>query len=345
MNLAIITTLGVNAGDNFIYEGFKQVFPTEWLGSTFLIDKTQIPRSKAYQEWIDASDLVVICGSPILYHECYRMHWQKKLLDYCERRRKPMLLFAIGSNFPCSLDGTLRVPNADDGYREFAHRYHALAWRPISVRDPHARAFLERLGIPDVVSLPCPSLFARPLRENPDGDWIGFIWGETYWQAPMQADEVFELCRETEKRLRTHFHGKRFMWICHDDESYRRLCKRMKKGDVIYSNNYPDYFMHYNRCAVALSTKVHGAMLLTSMGIPSVLFQLDSRVTTLHAVEESAISLETSPEELARLCIEKWESRQDFRSRIADIKERSLTAYDVYLNPGHAQNTSTEKKH
>lgn len=333
MNLAIITTLGINAGDNFIYEGFRRIFPPHLLGSTFLIDKGSIPRDKGYRRWIDAADLVVICGSPVLYHNCYKMHWQCKLLDYCERRRKPVLLFAIGSNFPCSTDGTCLIPDteAEPEYAQFVQRYGFLAWKPISVRDPYALDFVQKLDILDAVPLHCPSLFAQPIRENTDGEWIGVVWGETYWQAPLKPNEVLGRLVKVKKRLAKHFPDKQVVWFTHDERSYYQIRKAMGATNVIFSNNYTDYFAHYARCAVAISTKVHGTMLLASMGIPSVLLQLDSREATLRAIGESGMPLTESPKQIATKCIEMWEARRVFRERIKATKAEACEKYAAYF--------------
>jgi len=88
MNLAVITTFGSNSGDNFIYEGFKNLFPARSFDSIFLINKIDIPRNDSYKEFMDVADLIVICGSPIFYDGCYRMKWQNKLIEHSKKIRQ-----------------------------------------------------------------------------------------------------------------------------------------------------------------------------------------------------------------------------------------------------------------
>ena len=327
MNLAVVTTLGVNAGDNFIYEGFKHIFPARHYGSVFLINKTAIPKQNDYRKFIDEADVVVICGSPIFYPGCYKMRWQNKLLQYCEQTGKKIMLCAVGSNFDCTVEGTVRIPSGNK-YKDIVSRYNLMLWGDFTVREHHCLDFLKSLGFSNVSQIACPSLFASEIVSDNNRDLIFIIWGDTHWRAPLKPPGVFNICREMQKFFEAEFRNKKTVWICHDILSYQRLVQKIDRRSVLFSTNYSDFLKYYSRCYFAFSIKVHGAMLLSSMGIPSLLLQLDSRAATVEALGDEFATLSTEIDCLIETCIQKVKKRDDYRDKIKMLKEKYRNDYD-----------------
>lgn len=332
MNLAVITTIGVNAGDNFIYEGFKSLFPSKHYGSVFLIDKTSIPKDDSYKELIDRSEILVICGSPIFYQGCYKMKWQNKILEYSKKSKKKILLFAVGSNFRCSADGTVIFPDTDkdNNYLNFVSRYNEVLLGDFLVRDGYARRFLEGLGISNIRQVVCPSLFASDVSQYLDErDLIFIIWGSKHWNCDLPPERVLRICEEVKRALSSLFLDKKIIWVCHDFDSYKELLKRaFDKDDVLFSNNYMDFFKYYSRCYFAFSVKVHGSMLLASMGIPSVLLQLDSRAGIISALDEDYATPSAPIDRLIDMCVRKVEDIDKYKDKIAKLKSRYRADYE-----------------
>ncbi len=251
MNLSIITTLGSNSGDNFIYEGFKNVFPEKHFQTVFLIDKTLIPRSDAFKEFIDNSDLIVICGSPIFYKDCYKMKWQNQILEYSKKARKRILLFAVGSNFKCSVNGTVNVPDvrSDKRYVDLIMKYHDVLFGDFIVRDRYAADFLKTCGITNVYQTVCPSFFAGEIdSSSKDKDLIFVIWGSAYWNCDIPKQKVLNISKNVYDSLSNKFSDKRCLWVCHDLNSYRELLEHFNRKDILFSNNYVDFLKYYSRC-------------------------------------------------------------------------------------------------
>lgn len=332
MNLAIITTIGINAGDNFIYEGFKALFPTKHYGSVFLIDKTSIPKDKkGYRELIDESDLIVICGSPIFYQGCYKMKWQNKVLEYARKSGKKILLFAVGSNFTCSADGIVSYPDtiSDRNYADFVSQYKEVLFGNFTVRDRHCRKFLNGLGVIDVRQVVCPSFFAG--NENivqKEHDLLFIIWGSSYWSSETPPQKVLGLCKQVANALAERFTDKRIVWVCHDIVSYKWLLDYIDRHDILFSNNYIDFLKYYSRCYFAFSIKVHGSMLLASMGTPSLLVQLDSRAAVIEALDDVYVNLSTPVDQMLSMCIERIEGIEEYRYKIDALKNRYMKDYD-----------------
>ncbi len=342
MNLAVVTTVGINAGDNFIYEGFKSLFPAELYGSVFLINKVDVPKDNSYKRSIDESDLVVICGSPIFYEKCYRMKWQNRILEYSERAGKKILLFAVGGNFSCSVDGIVELPNTakDDGYESFALRYSKAILGDFTVRDRYCSQFLKDMEFRNVRQVACPSLFAcderrvggnntnnLPAIPEQERDLVFIIWGDTYWNCPLPPKRIFKTCEEVGEILKGKFSSKKVVWVCHDLQSYAGLVKRVHRRDVLFSTNYVDFLKYYSRCYFAFSVKIHGTMLLASMGVPSLLLQLDSRAAAIEALGEDYAVPSTQVDTLIDMCDKKLKGASEYRDKIIDLKSKYREDY------------------
>jgi hypothetical protein len=333
MNLAVITTIGANAGDNFIYEGFKNLFPTERYGSVFLVDKTSVPKDNSYKKLIDQSDLVVVSGSPIFYENCYRMKWQDKILEYSEKSGKRILLFAVGSNFRCSADGVVELPDTakNSNYASFASRYARVILGDFVVRDRYCSQFLRNMGFLNVRQFVCPSLFAvngwDSRLSSCQRDLIFVIWGNTYWNCAVPSQTILKLCEDVRRVLQARFGGKKVIWVCHDFHSYKGLIKHVARRDVLFSTNYVDFFKYYSRCYFAFSIKVHGSMLLASMGIPSLLLQLDSRAAVIEALDEDYATPSTSLDQLIEMCAEKVRNVSKYKEKISALKSEYREDY------------------
>lgn len=340
MNLAVVTTVGINAGDNFIYEGFRSIFPTEHYGSVFFINKVDVPKKSNYKEFIDRSDLIVICGSPIFYEGCHKMRWQNEILKYSERSGKKILLFAVGSNFRCSVDGIVELPDVskDGSYEDFVSRYSKVIPGDFIVRDRHCSQFLQRMGFHNVRQVACPSLFASdehivPALGERERDLIFIIWGDTHWNCALPPKRILKICEDVQKALQAKFSNKRIVWVCHDFQSYTRLGKHVARRDILFSTNYVDFLKYYSRCYFGFSIKVHGTMLLASMGVPSLLLQLDSRAAVIEALDENYAKLSSSQDLLMEMCDEKVRSREEYRDKIIALKGKYRADYkDLFGN-------------
>jgi hypothetical protein len=342
MNLAVLTTVGINAGDNFIYEGFKNLFPAKLYGSVFLINKVEVPKDNSYKRSINESDLVVICGSPIFYEKCYRMKWQNRILEYSEKSDKKILLFAVGGNFGCSADGIVKSPDTikDDGYESFISRYSKVMLGDFTVRDRYCFQFLRDMGFRNVHQVVCPSLFAYderrvggnntsdlPAIPERERDLVFVIWGDTHWNCPLPPKRILKTCEEVWEILKAKFSNKKIVWVCHDLQSYSGLVKRVPRRDVLFSTNYVDFLKYYSRCYFAFSVKVHGTMLLASMGVPSLLLQLDSRAAVIEALGENYAVPSAPVDTLIDMCDKKLKGVSEYRDKIIALKSKYREDY------------------
>jgi len=69
-------------------------------------------------------------------------------------------------------------------------------------------------------------------------------------------------------------------------------------------------------------------MLLASMGVPSLLLQLDSRASVIEQLDESYATLSTPIEQLTDICFEKIREIGIYRDKIIALKSKYKQEYD-----------------
>ena len=262
------------------------------------------------------------------------MRWQNEILKYSKKSGKKILILAVGSNFRCSVDGTVEPPDFDKdrNYADFVARYGRVMLGDFIVREKYCSQFLKDMEFHNVRQVACPSLFASDgyamsMPGEQERDLVFMIWGDTHWNCALPAKKVRKICAEVQKILQTKFSNKKVVWVCHDFQSYKGLMKYVPRQDILFSTNYMDFLKYYSRCDFGFSIKVHGAMLLSSLGVPSLLLQLDSRAAVIEALDEHYATLSSSLELLTEMCDEKLRNREEFRDKIIALKSRYREDY------------------
>jgi hypothetical protein len=262
------------------------------------------------------------------------MKWQNEILKCSERSGKKILLFAVGSNFRCSADGTVEPPDVskDGGYADFVSRYSKASLGGFIVRDRHCARFLRDMGFNNTRQVACPSLFASdeyavPIWDERQRDLVFIIWGDTHWNCALPPRKILKICKEIESALQAKFSRRKVVWVCHDLQSYARLVKHVDRRDILFSTNYVDFLKYYSRCYFGFSVKVHGTMLLASMGVPSLLLQLDSRAAVMEALDEDYATPSLSLDVLMEMCDEKVKNSEEHRGKISVLKSKYREDY------------------
>jgi len=69
-------------------------------------------------------------------------------------------------------------------------------------------------------------------------------------------------------------------------------------------------------------------MLLASMGVPSLLLQLDSRASVIDALDESYVTPSIQIDQLSDMCLKRIEGTEDYRHKIRELKLRYIKDYE-----------------
>lgn len=166
-----------------------------------------------------------------------------------------------------------------------------------------------------------------PAISKQERDLVFVIWGDTHWNCPLPPEKVLKTCEEVWGILKAKFSDKKVVWVCHDLHSYSGLVKRVHRRDVLFSANYVDFLKYYSRCHFAFSVKVHGTMLLASMGVPSLLLQLDSRAAVMEALGEDFAIPSASADVLIDMCDKKLKGISEYRDKIITLKSKYKEDY------------------
>lgn len=345
--IALMTTVGVNVGDEFIREGilsfFDEIFSSY---KPFYVNKHDMkslhePRLDEEEILTDKfreSDIIVQAGAPVYWNwpwrgnMCYNAEWADEL--WYKRiflLRDQKLVLNIGAGACQPYRDSSKTVSGDEKCADFIRKVsHACSW--ISVRDPLASNILMDLNL-DHQILPCPAFHAaRRFKDSRPvyGDVIGLnlmpFSGHFSLSEDITEENSLSFHKELVELLRKNH---KLIFIAHDEKEYHYMREfKLINEIVFYSSNYKDYFPVYSQCRGIFANRVHGAVCAAGFGRPSVIVGNDSRLriaeyigipskyiadTTVHEVVDILESL---------LFVENIE-----KDRLLSIREESARKY------------------
>jgi len=178
--------------------------------------------------------------------------------------------------------------------------------------------------------LPCPSLFAsREEKAIDEVKTIGIVYGASRSEQPVpRGVEVstvklfYELSDRFDVRVIVHY----------IDDLFSAL-SRFPQDAVYYSHDWIDYKTFYLECDAVITTRVHGAGLAASMGIPSIVMKHSPRMDTCQGflskvVEPDQLSATYVLQYLRKDVVIPWNrelishKKKDFNVYCSMLKER-----------------------
>lgn len=313
VNILAATTTQWNCGDEFILYGvqnlLKEVYevPINWCVYdrnpdivTIRRNNEKIERHRFSNSWrkqkTDQIDEVVVAGSP---------DWcGNNLIDLfkqCQNRQ--LILLGIGTNRSqlSKLDQTI-IKNA----------------KIITTRDKAVQKTIKEMGV-ESHCLPCPGLFASKTHEQRTKcDKIGVVIQNTHVISQRVKEELRDQTLLIAKTFNSYL-------ICHYIDEYFWALENYDKDKVLYSYNAKDYLEIYNKFDFIVSTRLHGAILANSLGIPSVLLNRDRRCREAVKLFPHIDNKHTEQSQ-----IEDMVANKDFKKwsqKIIDFKEKKWFEY------------------
>ena len=248
MRIGMITTLNTNIGDDLIRKGIVQLIKEVYSDRKLefvLINKHQpysvYPRthpisltrsvlqylpwgktelSKRSSNWFykkggslfDSCDLILQCGTPVLWENCSRCEWAEPLWDQVVGRLsnagKPVMNLGAGSCYPWE-----NQPEAVENPEDADYLGRILDYcRVTTVRDELAQKLFAQLGH-DCPLIPCPAFLAAGgfnIQNKPDYFIINYMekaghydWNQNIdgsaWKQTMK--EIIHFLKKNEKLL------------------------------------------------------------------------------------------------------------------------------------------------
>jgi hypothetical protein len=363
----LITTLNRNIGDDFIRDGIVQILSHVFTGRDvrFIAINKHRPFS-VYPDWhplhwlqgldrlsrgrgaaarvkanlsqalyrldgsrFDNTDMIVQCGAPVMWPGCHRCEWALPLWDHVVGRlseRIPVLNLAAGSAYAWE-----DQPQAVRDPRDSKYLERILGYcRVTTARDELASQLARSLGAL-VPTIPCSAfLVGRRFRvPSPDDDGIVLFnympRGGHYWRQDIDEMGWLTTARSVIERIsRRH----RVAFICHDSAEY--AVAELVNPDVprFMPATIEEYFSFIARSKAAICNRLHAAVALGSVGIPSISVGTDTRLLMVAAIGlpyryVKDVRVDQLEEDLETIV----KSRSEERDRLIQLREWTWARY------------------
>jgi len=369
MRIGLITTIDTNIGDDFIREGICRVIrslvPDQRL--EFVAVNKHSPIG-VYPKWhpvkvlrsrrirpgaarracrsvsnrilgmglthFDSCDAIVQCGAPVYWPDCAHTAWREELWEeVVERlhRRIPVLNLAAGSCYPYDRQPEYFESGED---RQYARWLHSLC-RATAVRDQLAFRLLGDAGC-NAELIPCSAfLFTTPsdATETADGPvLISYMRGGGHqygWSEGAEPEIWQSATRQLIDRLRKRH---RVAMLCHNEEEAGLARELDPTCECIVPRTYSEFPRMVRTAKAALCNRMHAAVALAGMGIPSVAVCTDTRLLMVkqlglpcfYVKDASAPQLEADLERLIA-------SRHEVAASLKSLQEKTMAKYQDIL--------------
>jgi polysaccharide pyruvyl transferase WcaK-like protein len=362
MRIGLVTTLQTNIGDDLIRDGicallrravatqelafvpvnkhrpatvFPAGHPLRLAHAARLLNLRKMGRlTKRYSvlsqcSLFDRCDMVVQCGTPVLWPGCSRSEWADLLwLGVLNRlhQRIRILNLAAGSCYPWERKPDL-VDNQDDqAFLKAILRLSHLT----TARDRLAVHLLSHLGY-QVPRLPCTAFLAADGRDVPRGPGevvlINYMAGGGHydWDQHIDATRWRDTVRSLVNRLgRRH----RLAFLCHDAKECQLARDMAGEVPCLWPRSTGEYLGLVAGAKAALCNRMHAAVALASLGIPSVAVCTDTRLLMVEALGLPCIYVKQAEAGPLEALIEDLIARRpQERERLAALQDSTRQRY------------------
>lgn len=321
VRIGLITTINTNIGDDFIRDGIEQLLrhiypgidlrflainkhkpftvypgwhPLRWLQALDHLPRgeraaatVRTHASEALYRFggsrFERMDFIVHCGAPVMWPGCHLSVWASALWDQVVAPlsdRIAVLNLAAGSAFPW-LDQPEAIADPNDA--DFLRRVID-SCRVMIARDELVTRLAQSLGA-SVPTMPCSAfLVGRRFATPPaDGDGLvlfNYMPGGGHWSWGQAIDE--ERWMATSKTLIARLSRRHEVaFLCHSQGEYDAAELLDAQLPRFLPTNIENYFSLIGRSKAAVTNRIHGAVAMAGLGIPSISVGTDTRMLML----------------------------------------------------------------
>jgi len=358
MNIAIITTVDHNVGDDFVREGIKyllrQYFKDKTLEFQNIHKHSPITsrhgfewfRSYRFSKRVDKlipirmtkdrileADLVVQSGAPVYWcHDggphCSQNEWFEPLI------RKRFQLNKNGKLLNLAGGTCQRYFSKGDEFCDSCHKYikefYSLS-KITTLRDNLANVVLNNVGL-DAPVIPCASIFAIDEYDikNSGEDYVvvNYMQGGAHFTFGQNIN--FE---KWEKEFKDFYSklkkNENIIFACHNEKEVEEAKRIDPDAKIFYEkNDYLKYMKFYSKAKFGIMNRVHGAYIMASFGKPSIIIGNDSRARMAENIGLKSYFVNDVDSDLLGKEYEYLNSgAENFNERLKEIKEKAYTDY------------------
>ena len=281
-----------------------------------------------------SSDLLVQSGAPLYWsnknNRSANIGWYHPLIikRYLKIKDKiPLINIAAGSCQHYKSDGSEFLN--DQSTLDFIKDFYEIS-NITTVRDKLIHDIFKKISL-NVPLLPCTSIFAKDLlnilsneKEYVVLNFMEFgghydfneninkkLWSNTF-------NSIYEKINKENKTI----------IVCHSLSEVKSVKNLIPNAVLFYSRNWKDYLLVYSKAKFGIMNRVHGAMVLASFGIPSIIIGNDTRVQMGNLVGIVSFFVNEVTEEIILEAIKKMlVEEKDFSEKFNKIKIETLQKY------------------
>lgn len=305
---------------NAFLRGFKQVLNHSAVSSLFW-------RSTSMKDF----DLAIACGGPVLHPGVARGDvglTYHHMLGAAQASGTPTLNLGIGSAFP--IDGPLSfVSHSDRRFVVRMLRYSTVA----TCRDELAQLLCKELGF-EMELLPDTAFVAGStfddLAERPSSDgYVVFNLQErganTEWGQTIDLDRWHEEMRESVRRISEQH---RVVFVCHDEREVNFVRTLSESPEIHRPLDIKSYAHVLSGAVVGVTTRIHAAIPLSSVGVPCLGIGMDTRLGTLERLGvRTALARDVDADLVTDAVAALLDSRDAERDRLLALRQWTLDRY------------------
>jgi len=275
-------------------------------------------------------DMVVQCGTPVLWPGCSRSEWAD-LLWYAIlgrlHQRIPVLNLAAGSCYPWE-----RQPASIESPDDLAYATAMLSFsRLTTARDRLTVRLLAPLGRVQTPLLPCTAFLATDARAAPrSGDGpvlINYMAGGGHYDWDQRIDSA--QWHKTVRSVVDHLaHRHHLVFLCHDTREYDLARDMAGAIPRVLPRNTAEYLALVAGAKACLCNRMHAAVALAASGTPSVAVCTDTRLLMVETLGLPCLYVKQAEAGLLEATIEDLIARrQQERERLTVLQDLTRQQY------------------
>jgi polysaccharide pyruvyl transferase WcaK-like protein len=370
MRIGMITTLNTNIGDDLIREGIIQVLQEVYSDRKleFVLINKHLPYS-VYPRWhpisltqsviehlprgkaklsrhssnllyrtggsrFDSCDLILQCGTPVLWANCSQCEWAEPLWDQVVGRLsnagKPAVNLGAGSCYPWENPPETVENPVDADYLERILDY----CRVTTVRDELAQKLLAKLGH-SCPLIPCPAFLAAGgfnIRNDPDYFIINYMEnaGHYQWNQKINGEAwkqtlktIIHRIKKTEKPL----------FLCHN-QSELQLAEELDPSiPRFHPKSVAEFFSVLSTAKAALCNRLHASVAMAGFGVPAISVGTDTRLQMVSTLKLPVYYVKEASENILIAAIDDiLQNRKKYSERLMALRQSAFQQYVTLMN-------------
>jgi len=356
VRIGLLTTLGTNIGDDLIREGLihllRRLIPAAAL--KFTIVNKHRPHS-VYPSWhpararslcgcasfrftrFDRCDVIVQCGTPVLWHGCRASEWAgpiwRDVLHRLALQGMPILNLGAGSCYPWERRPTGLAGDPDEPFVRLMLQTACVT----TARDRLMSDLCGSVGY-EIRPIPCPAFLAGQAYVSPAAPTrkvvVNFMAGGGHydWGQNIDAAQWRETMREVVDRLARK--GWQPWFIAHNAAELELAAQLWSRYPRFCTTRPSEYFAAVRDAAFGVVNRMHAAVAAAGLGIPSIAIGTDTRTLMIEALGLPSLYVkDATAERILDIAGQLAANRGDEFGRLLALRERTVTDYENCLRP------------